>query len=173
MTKFRRFIDGVSSSDEDDDVKIKHSFPVREVVNQRERRKFSDKVLGSSSSSDSSETHVDSDFEKEIFARNNSVICDGTSNNSDELSSALLRTTPRPAILCTTTSAEEDDDYRPNFSKPYSQADAPLELNPNCEGKESRVNKYIARFLLQHQVEGIKWLWTKYIAGEGAILGCG
>ena len=69
---------------------------------------------------------------------------------------------------------EEDYDYsneqyRPNrecMVLSYSQPDQDLILPQN-----GSINRYIARNLIDHQVEGIKWLWGKYCASKGGILG--
>ena len=62
-------------------------------------------------------------------------------------------------------------DYRPFIpTDKFANADVIIKLL--CPNSESGlINRYIARHLLPHQVEGVKWLWSKYSSREGAILG--
>jgi hypothetical protein len=62
-------------------------------------------------------------------------------------------------------------DYRPFIpTDKFANADVTIKLLcPNS--KSGLINRYIARHLLPHQVEGVKWLWSKYSSREGAILG--
>ena len=70
----------------------------------------------------------------------------------------------------------KDDDignveYRPYVSTDtFPNDDATIEL-PFRNDESRLINRYIARNLLSHQVEGVKWLWAKYAFREGAILG--
>jgi SNF2 family DNA or RNA helicase len=57
-------------------------------------------------------------------------------------------------------------DYKPCFSAAYTQADRPIAL-----GGGIKINRYISRHLLDHQVEGVKWLHSKFISKQGGILG--
>lgn len=74
----------------------------------------------------------------------------------------------------------DEDEYIPCLNIPYNQNDSPLILheitsssvasNLPCD-KDKQVNRYIARYLMNHQVDGIKWLWDKYALKQGGILG--
>lgn len=74
--------------------------------------------------------------------------------------------------LCSThqvdCNALNDGDYKPNFdaSRAKWQAMQPLEVSA---GKW--LHKYYHQFLFDHQVDGIKWMWSNYSKGTGFILG--
>jgi hypothetical protein len=80
-----------------------------------------------------------------------------------------------------TTDAVKDDESRvlPTFAKDYRQRYVPLKLRSVRHYKDDRdekvfvsqVHKYAARYLFDHQVEGVQWLWGKYVDRLGAILG--
>lgn len=78
----------------------------------------------------------------------------------------------------TTLCSNGDDSYLPNFSLDFTQPDYSLALHAiwsinKSQGLSMRaeVNRYAARYLFDHQVEGVKWLWEKYCQQKGAILG--
>jgi SNF2 family DNA or RNA helicase len=65
----------------------------------------------------------------------------------------------------------ENVEYRPYVSTDtFPNNDATIEL-PFRNDESRLINRYIARNLISHQVEGVKWLWEKYALREGAILG--
>lgn len=57
--------------------------------------------------------------------------------------------------------------YLPDI--PFNQPQEPMMLN--TDEHSCYVNKYAARYLMNHQIEGIRWLWDKYQKQQGAILG--
>lgn len=56
------------------------------------------------------------------------------------------------------------------YTVKFASDDAAIELSYRT-GESRLLNRYIARHLLPHQIEGVKWLWGKYVSREGAILG--
>jgi hypothetical protein len=58
-----------------------------------------------------------------------------------------------------------EDKIHPDFYWDAKQPEGPLPLHA-CDVK-SHVNKYAARFLLDHQVSGVTWLWGKYCMSQG------
>lgn len=65
------------------------------------------------------------------------------------------------------------DEYRPAFESPFVQQDADVILyHESGTGMDRyKVNRHVARYLLDHQVVGVKWLFGKVFDGDGAILG--
>jgi hypothetical protein len=77
-----------------------------------------------------------------------------------------------PECSLPTTPLDEEGDFKPHFTRPFNRPDEPLPLQLDGNGTSGRfINRYIARYLLPHQVEGVKWLWCKYALKRGAILG--
>jgi hypothetical protein len=68
----------------------------------------------------------------------------------------------------------DEYDIRPSFNMDFRQKDQAIPLpSSNVNDLPREINRYISRYLLNHQVEGVKWMWSKLIIGEGAILGDG
>jgi hypothetical protein len=68
----------------------------------------------------------------------------------------------------------DEYDIRPSFNMDFRQKDQAIPLpSSNVNDLPREINRYISRYLLNHQVEGVKWMWSKMIIGEGAILGDG
>jgi SNF2 family DNA or RNA helicase len=62
-----------------------------------------------------------------------------------------------------------EDKFHPDFYWDAKQPERPFLLHDY--DVKSHVNKYAAKFLLDHQVSGVTWLWGKYCMSQGAILG--
>jgi hypothetical protein len=72
----------------------------------------------------------------------------------------------------------QDDSYdvKPSFTIDFRQNDSNIALPSLATDPHDCpriVNRYIARYLLNHQVDGVKWMWNRYLTGNGAILGDG
>jgi SNF2 family DNA or RNA helicase len=64
------------------------------------------------------------------------------------------------------------DEFRPVFDINFKRADKTIHLRSPSQFShvDFLLNHHIARYLLDHQVEGILWLWSKYLDGKGVIL---
>ena len=65
------------------------------------------------------------------------------------------------------------DDYRPVFpGVDFKQPDRsiPFPAPSSYPNVDFFLNHHISRYLMDHQVEGIDWLWSKYLSLDGAIL---
>jgi len=170
-----------SSAKRNDDV-IKCCAVQQIGTGERDRKKRSNKILDSSSESKSDNdnakfNNLDSCSESGFFNLKSSS--SGSAHNlwrekfnsfiNNEESSNLVQHCNVVEVADAHHNLVDEMDYRPNFTKPFSQEDAPLSLDD--KNSDIKVNRYIARYLLPHQVVGVKWLWSKYSKRQGAILG--
>lgn len=85
-----------------------------------------------------------------------------TANSSREINQGIVVETEYDEIY-------NEDVIHPDFVWDAKQSEEPLLLHDY--DVKSQVNKFAAKFLLDHQVSGVGWLWGKYCKSQGAILG--
>ena len=146
---------------------------VRRISNptSSDRKKKLHRLLASSSSSSSSSSSEESERQSHTVEESRDYI---TAATYDSLLVEKIFT-PIKSELALDQRYNDFDiveaDYRPFIpTDKFANADVTIKLLcPNS--KSGLINRYIARHLLPHQVEGVKWLWSKYSSREGAILG--
>lgn len=65
---------------------------------------------------------------------------------------------------------ESFEEYRPKFESSFTQPDCPICLTMN-NAVSIELNRYVSRYLLHHQVKGVKWLYQNFKDSTGCILG--
>lgn len=109
------------------------------------------------------------------FSSSNIMLNNNSNNNN---SSKKKRENNQNSTNIVEKSDDQDDevgvdwlDCHPNSFK-INRDEEPLILeSDNEEIPDCHVNQYANRFLMDHQVIGVKWLWSKYCASTGCILG--
>lgn len=161
----------ITGDKDDDDVTINARVNI-----SADRKKKLHRLLETSSSEDEFESNCGTIIK--LKEKEESIITPIDCNDVSEIEKTFNPIFSKIIIATTEKRCNDfkDDDignveYRPYVSTDiFPNDDAPIEL-PFRNDESRLINRYIARNLLSHQVEGVKWLWAKYLSREGAILG--
>jgi SNF2 family DNA or RNA helicase len=125
-------------------------------------------------SEEQTKPNINSNASKESVSSSSSSSSSSKSNSNNI--SQKNREYNKNSTRCIEEKCNDEDgfdwlNYHPNLLNTNRDEEKLILESNNEDISDSQVNQYANRYLMDHQVFGVKWLWSKYCASTGCILG--